>query len=157
MTLLAFTVLSKDEDMELKDLASMFEESQSFFKDASALQKQADKAQHKEWSGYLKFSAAKIISSMEARDLVTPTRWIDADTEAIFMVLSFDSSQLFQEEKLSRPMLLRQPCGGLLDQIIQPSVRMIAFVPIYGAKDAGRGIWRRARRVTMKNYLRQNM
>eukprot|EP00972_Heterocapsa_arctica_P066273 9776378-Heterocapsa_arctica.AAC.1 len=46
----------------------------------------------------------------------------------MFMVLSFDSSQLAQEEKLSRPMLLRQPCGGLLDQIIQPNVIMIAFV-----------------------------
>eukprot|EP00972_Heterocapsa_arctica_P079820 11760727-Heterocapsa_arctica.AAC.1 len=81
-----------------------------------------------------------------------------ADKEAMFMVLSFASSRrlrirsadldhgYFQGEKLSRPLILRQPRGGLPDPNIKPEDRMLAFVPIYGTKDAGRGPWRRVRR-----------
>ena len=78
-----------------------------------------------------------------------------ADREAVFLAISFATSRklkirsgdldhgYFQGEKLSRPLLLRQPKGGLPDDKSKLYDMMLAQVPIYGARDAGRGLWRR--------------
>ena len=90
-----------------------------------------------------------------------------ADKESVFLVLSFAASRrlminsgdldhgYFQGEKLAKPLVLRQPAGGLPDDV-QPDDRMLAFVPIYGTKDAGRGLWRRIRKVFISVGLREN-
>ena len=82
-----------------------------------------------------------------------------ADNEAVFMVFSFAASRrlrlksgdldhgYFQGERLSKPLIMRQPGGGLPDPSIKSDDRMLAFVPIYGTRDAGRGLWRRIRKV----------
>ena len=44
----------------------------------------------------------------------------------------------FQGERLSKPLVSRQPLGGLQDPNVKPDDRMLAFVPIYGTRDAGR-------------------
>ena len=91
-----------------------------------------------------------------------------ADKEAVFLVLSFAASNgyeiksgdldhgYFQGEKLSKPLILRQPKSGLPDPSIKPDDRLMAFVPIYGTKDAGRGLWRRIRRVLLSHGFREN-
>ena len=73
----------------------------------------------------------------------------------MFILFSFASSRKLivkvgdldhgyvQGEKLSKPLILRQPAGGLPDAKIKPDDRFLAFVPIYGTRDAGRGLWRR--------------
>ena len=72
-----------------------------------------------------------------------------ADKEAVFAVFSFAASRglriksgdldhgYFQVEKLSKPLILRQPTGGLPDEV-KPDDRMLAFVSISDTKDAGR-------------------
>ena len=92
-----------------------------------------------------------------------------ADKEAVFLVLSFASSRglkicsgdldhgYFQGERLSKPLLLKPPKGGLPDSSIQESDRLLAFVPIYGTKDAGRGLWRRVRRVMLEQGFHENL
>ena len=78
-----------------------------------------------------------------------------ADREAVFLAISLATSRrlkirsgdlghvYLQGEKLSRPLLLRQPKGGLPDDSIKFDDMMLARVPIYGTRDAGRGLWRR--------------
>ena len=53
----------------------------------------------------------------------------------------------FQGERLSKRLLLKQPKGGLPDPSINESDRRLAFVPMYGTRDAGRGLWCKARRL----------
>ena len=55
----------------------------------------------------------------------------------------------FQGEKLSRPLLLRQPKGGLPDDSIKFDGVLLALVPTHGTRDAGRGIWRRIRQALL--------
>ena len=67
-----------------------------------------------------------------------------ADKEAVFLAISFATSRrlkirsgdldhgYFRGEKLSRPLLLRQPKGGLPDDSIRLDDTMLALVPIYG-------------------------
>ena len=93
-----------------------------------------------------------------------------ADKEAIFILFSFASSRrlriksgdldhgYFQGEKLSKPLILRQPEGGLPDPAAKRDDYMLCFVPIYGTRDAGRGLWRRIRKVLIaigciENYV----
>ena len=64
----------------------------------------------------------------------------------------------FQGEYLTKPLILRQPEGGLPDPDAKPGDRMLCFVPIYGTRDAGRGLWRRIRKVLIslgcvENYI----
>ena len=75
-----------------------------------------------------------------------------AEKEAVLIICSFASSRklviksfdldhgYFQGEKLDKPLILRQPKGGLPDKSIDPEARVLAFVPIYGTRDAGRGL-----------------
>ena len=91
-----------------------------------------------------------------------------ADKEAVFIVVSFASSRklvikcgdldhgYFQGERLSKPLILKQPHGGLPDASIEKDARLLAFVPIYGTKDAGRGLWRRIRKILIKHGLMEN-
>ena len=91
-----------------------------------------------------------------------------AEKEGMFLVFSFASSRkliikvgdldhgYFQGEKLSKPLILKQPKSGLPDPKIQPDDRLLAFVPIYGTRDAGRGLWRRIRRVLLENNFTEN-
>jgi len=92
-----------------------------------------------------------------------------AEKEGIFIILSFAASRrlkincgdldhgYFQGERLSKPLILRQPKGGLPDKLIKFDDRLLAFVPIYGTKDAGRGLWRRIRRILLKHGFTENM
>ena len=91
-----------------------------------------------------------------------------ADKEAMLLALSYASSRrlrirsadldhgYFQGERLSKPLILRQPRGGLPDDSVKHDDRLLAFVPIYGTKDVGRGLWRRIRRILDKNGCREN-
>ena len=84
-----------------------------------------------------------------------------ADKEAVFIVISFAACRglaietgdlengYFQGERLQKPLVLKQPAGGVPEPGILPDDRLLAFVPIYGTKDAGRGLWRRLRAVFM--------
>ena len=60
----------------------------------------------------------------------------------------------FQGERLDRIMLLSQPDGGLPG--VDPDAQMLARVPIYGTKDAGRGFWKRLRSVCLEAGLHEN-
>ena len=54
-------------------------------------------------------------------------------------------------------MLFKQPKGGLPDDQVAPTDRLLGLVPIYGTKDAGRGLWRKILRVMTKHGLKENM
>ena len=91
-----------------------------------------------------------------------------ADNESIYFVFSFAASKklkvksgdldhgYFQGEKLTRPLVLRQPRGGLPDEHINATDKMLALVPIYGTKDAGRGLWKKVVRILAKHGLKEN-
>ena len=86
----------------------------------------------------------------------------------MFLVFSFASSRglrlksgdldhgYFQGERLAKPLILRQPTSGLPDKAILPDGRMLAFVPMYGTRDAGRGLWRRIRKVLIHAGFSEN-
>ena len=93
-----------------------------------------------------------------------------ANKEALFILLSFALSRklhiksgdldhgYFQGEELSKPLILRQPDGGLPDPAAKLDDFMLCFVPIYGTREAGRGLWRRIRKVVIaagwcENYV----
>ena len=92
-----------------------------------------------------------------------------ADKESVFLVISFAASRrlilegadllngYFQGEQLSKPLLLRQPPGGVPEPGAKYDDRIICFVPIYGTKDAGRGLYRRVRKIFIKHGLHENM
>ena len=81
-----------------------------------------------------------------------------ADPEAVALVCTFAVSEgltlhvgdlvhgYFQGEKLERKLLLKAPKGGIPGLVAEGSF-LLALVPIYGTKDAGRGLWRRVFRV----------
>ena len=54
-------------------------------------------------------------------------------------------SGYFQGVKLWYTLVLRQPTGGLPDSQVKPDDMMLASVPIYGTKAAGRGLYFRLR------------
>ena len=67
----------------------------------------------------------------------------------------------FQGEKLTMILLFRQPRGGLPDENVKPDDYLLAHVPIYGTKDAGRGFnprgfWKRVRKVALEAGLKEN-
>ena len=64
----------------------------------------------------------------------------------------------FNAEKLIRVLILRLPKGGLPDKSIRSDThRLKANVPIYGTRDAGRGFWKRLRKVlTETAKLKEN-
>jgi len=47
----------------------------------------------------------------------------------------------FQGQELDRILLFKQPPGGLPDPELPPDAHLLARVPIYGTRDAGRGFW----------------
>ena len=86
----------------------------------------------------------------------------------MFLVISFATSRklkirsgdldhgYFQGEKLSRPLLLRQPKGGLPEDSIKYDDMSLAQVPVYGTRDVGRGLWRRIRKALLKVGMKDN-
>ncbi len=90
------------------------------------------------------------------------------DMEGVNLVCSFASSEglvlrmadldhgYFQGEPLSYPLMLRPPKGGLPDENVREGDRLLAKVPIYGTKDAGRGLWKKIRRVMSELGLKEN-
>ena len=89
-----------------------------------------------------------------------------ADNEVLCLVLSFAASRRLKVKsgdlenayfcgmKMSRKLLLRQPKGGLPG--LDSDVRLLANVPIYGTRDAGRGFWKRLRLVLQGVGLKEN-
>ena len=74
------------------------------------------------------------------------------DVEGVNMIFSFAASNklkirsaditnaYFQREKLTRTLIFKQPPGGLPG--VPEGECLLAKVPIYGTKDAGRGFWK---------------
>ena len=62
----------------------------------------------------------------------------------------------FQGERLQRTLLLRQPRGGVPDPEVSHDSFLLARVPIYGTRDAGRGFWKRLRSVAVGAGLRES-
>ena len=88
------------------------------------------------------------------------------DTEAQNLIFSFAASHrlkirsiditnaYFQGETQDRLMLLKQPSGGLPGE--DPDAMMLARVPVYGTKDAGRKFWKRLRKEWIDAGFREN-
>ena len=58
---------------------------------------------------------------------------------------------------MSTPVLLVVPRTGIPGSGLQPGDYVLARVPIYGTRDAGRGLWRRMYRVfTLDGGMREN-
>ena len=88
------------------------------------------------------------------------------ETEATNLICSFAASRklvikcaditnaYFQGEELDRLLLFKQPKGGLPG--VPEGACMIARVPVYGTKDAGRGFWKRLRTVITTAGFREN-
>ena len=84
------------------------------------------------------------------------------DPEGVHLICSYASSYhlpircgdldhgYFQGEPLSRPLLLKAPRGGIPGTLICEGDYFLAHVPIYGCKDAGRGLWKKVTRVMMQ-------
>ena len=64
------------------------------------------------------------------------------------------SNTYFQGEQLTRPMLFKQPPGGLPG--VPEGARILARVPIYGTKDAGRKFWKRLRSCFIEQGFKEN-
>lgn len=62
-----------------------------------------------------------------------------------------------REERDSNPLMLVRPYAGLSGEDVEGGVRMLASVPTYGTQDAGRGLWRRIRKVLMRHGFRGNL
>ena len=56
--------------------------------------------------------------------------------------------EYFQGEKLTEKMLLDPPKDGALSEKLAPGAKLLALVPIYGTKNAGRGLWNKYRNFT---------
>ena len=61
----------------------------------------------------------------------------------------------FQGERLSKPVIMRQPKEGIPD--LPSDARILSWVPVYGTKDAGRGLWRRMRSVFLGKGFIENL
>ena len=93
----------------------------------------------------------------------------NADHEGIHFVVSFCVSHrvpikcgdldhgYFQGLKLTHKIMLEQPPSGLPDVNVKPDDGLLALVPIYGTKEAGRGLWLRVRAIFLKLGLRENI
>jgi hypothetical protein len=91
-----------------------------------------------------------------------------ADLEALNLLMSWAASSrlrlkggdisnaYFQGKPLDRLLLLRPPPGGLQDPDVDADTMIVARVPIYGTKDAGRGFWRQLREDILATGLREN-
>ena len=90
------------------------------------------------------------------------------ETEALNIILAWTASfslkirsiditnAYFHGEKMDRLMLLRLPKGGLPDDEIPEGAMMLARVPIYGTKDAGRRFWLKLKGTITNIGLTQN-
>ena len=70
------------------------------------------------------------------------------------------SNAYFQGQKLVRKLLLKQPPGGLVqydeDDGLLPDDYLLANVPIYGTRDAGRGLWKKLRNTFRAHGFKEN-
>ena len=90
------------------------------------------------------------------------------ETEALNIILAWTASfslriksiditnAYFHGEKMDRLMLLRLPRGGLPDPEIPDGAMMLARVPIYGTKDAGRRFWLKLKGTIVNIGMKQN-
>ena len=88
------------------------------------------------------------------------------DIEAQNLIFSFAASNklviksaditnaYFQGEELDRVLLFKQPEGGL--EGLPEGTHLLARVPIYGTRDAGRGFWKKLRRTLVSTGLKEN-
>ena len=111
---------------------------------------------------------SRLVARGDLSNLFGRTDSPTADKEVMFIIASWAASRrlkirggdldhgYFQGERLSKPLILKQPKGGLPDPSIDPDDRLLAFVPIYGTKDAGRGLWRKIRRILISHDVKEN-
>ena len=66
------------------------------------------------------------------------------------------SNAYFQGKELDRILLLKPPKGGLPDSSITEDTMILARVPIYGTKDAGRQFWKKLRQEIINSGLKEN-
>ena len=90
------------------------------------------------------------------------------ETEALNIILAWTASfslriksiditnAYFHGEKMDKLMLLRLPRGGLPDPEIPDGAMMLARVPIYGTKDAGRRFWLKLKGTIVNIGMKQN-
>ena len=100
---------------------------------------------------------ARLVDRGDLQHIFGRTDSPTADKEGMFIMFSFASSRrlkirsadldhgYFQGERLSKLVSMRQPKEGIPD--LPPDARILSWVPVYGTKDAGRGLWRRMRSV----------
>ena len=62
----------------------------------------------------------------------------------------------FQGQELDRILLFKQPPGGLPDPDLPEDAHLLARVPIYGARDAGRGFWKALRNSPVESGMKEN-
>ena len=62
----------------------------------------------------------------------------------------------FQGEKPTTPLLLSQPRGGIPHDDVSWEDYLLALVPIYGTKAAGRSFWKKLRKVMHAAGLKEN-
>ena len=86
------------------------------------------------------------------------------DNEGVWIICTFAVSHkllihcgdldhgYFQGELLTEKQLLIPPKNGFLEEI-EPGSRLLAIVPIYGTKAAGRGLWKKIRRIFYETGL----
>ena len=65
-------------------------------------------------------------------------------------------SGYFQGIRLEYNLVLFQPKGGVPDPSVKPDDMLLANVPIYGTKAAGRGLYFRVRTLLIENGLNEN-
>ena len=91
-----------------------------------------------------------------------------ADIETINLILAFaagttarirsaDISNAYSQGKpLDRVLLFKPPKGGLPGEDPSDDPVLLAHVPVYGTKDAGRGFWMRFREVMLSAGWKEN-
>ena len=110
---------------------------------------------------------ARLVARGDLQHIFGRTDSPTADKEGMFIVFPFASSRnlkirsadldhgYFQGERLSKPVIMRQPKEGIPD--MPPDARILSWVPVYGTKDAGRGLWRRMRSVFLGKGFVENL
>ena len=111
---------------------------------------------------------ARLVARGDQQKSYSRTDSPTADSEALFIICSYAAScklriksgdvenAYFQGEKPTRPLLLRQPKGGIPDDDVNDEDYLLALVPIYGTKDAGRSFWKRIRSVMLESGMVEN-
>ena len=109
---------------------------------------------------------SRLVARGDLEDIDVRSDSPTVETEAQNLILSFAASRklkirsaditnaYFQGEELDRLLLLKPPSGGLLG--VPEDAGIMARVPIYGTQDAGRGFWKKLRRVITANGWREN-